>query len=65
LFDLQTDPGEKMNIRDQFPQVVREMHEYVEAQLARMQATMPAEKNSAPDLDEEIIARLRGLGYVE
>jgi arylsulfatase A-like enzyme len=65
LFDLQQDPGEQHNIAAEQPDVVQQMHQHVEAQLERMRRTAPAEKVVEPALDEEVVARLRGLGYVE
>lgn len=65
LYDLDLDPGETRNIAGQRPEVVAQMHAQVQAQLRRMRDTLPAVEAAEPDLDEEIIARLRGLGYVE
>ncbi len=65
LFDLRKDPDEKQNVATQFPDVVRQLHQHVDAQLERMRLTAPDEAVNEPALDEEIVARLRGLGYVE
>ena len=65
LFDLRKDPAEQINIAAQHPDVVQTLHQHVEAQLERMRSTAPAEATKEPVLDEEIVARLRGLGYVE
>jgi arylsulfatase A-like enzyme len=65
LFDLRQDPDEQHNIAAEQPGVVQRLHQHVEAQLERMRSTAPAEKSQEPVLDAEIVARLRGLGYVE
>ncbi|MEZ4593078.1 MAG: sulfatase [Chloroflexota bacterium] len=65
LYDLAADPHESNNLAAQYPEVVAQMHVHVQAQLRRMRDTWPTVAAAAPDLDEEIIARLRGLGYVE
>ncbi|MCP4421395.1 MAG: sulfatase-like hydrolase/transferase [Chloroflexi bacterium] len=65
LYDLRVDPEEKNNVAIQHPEIVAKMHAHVEAQLVRMKETTPTEVMTEPDLDKEIIARLRSLGYVE
>jgi arylsulfatase A-like enzyme len=65
LFDLRTDPKEQHNIAAEHSEIVEKLHQHVKAQLERMRSTAPAEASKEPVLDEEIVARLRGLGYVE
>jgi len=65
LFNLQIDPAETVNIARQEPEIVAEMHTYVQAHQQKVARTMPAEAFAAPDLDDEIVSRLRDLGYLE
>ncbi|RMH02238.1 MAG: hypothetical protein D6706_00505 [Chloroflexi bacterium] len=65
LFDLCIDPGETHNIFAECPEVARRLHAHVETLLQHMAETRPDEKTAEPDLDAEMLARLRGLGYVE
>ena len=65
LFDLQADPHESRNIADQRPDVVADLHDYVAERLRQMEATKPTNEAADMMLDEEIIGRLRDLGYVE
>jgi arylsulfatase A-like enzyme len=65
LFDLQADPGEKHDVSSQYPDRVKELQAYVDEHLRRAKQTMPDNIAAAPTPDEEVIARLRDLGYVE
>lgn len=65
LYDLRHDPGEKYNIADELPGVVREMHQHVEQRLREMVDTRPKEVAAGPELDAEMLSRLRDLGYIE
>ncbi len=65
LFDLQADPGETRNVAEQHPKIVADMYAYVVARRQRMTETKPTHAAAEPDLDGEVLARLRGLGYVE
>lgn len=65
LFDLAADPGEKTNVAADYPALTAEFYDYVTARLQAMDATRPEQASAEPDVDEEMMARLRGLGYVE
>ncbi|GAB4263720.1 MAG: sulfatase-like hydrolase/transferase [Candidatus Promineifilaceae bacterium] len=65
LYDLLNDPEERVNIADRHPDIVRKLHSVVDARLADMALTAPDTAVTEPDLDDDVLARLRGLGYVE
>lgn len=64
LYDLRADPGEKQNVRDQFPHEVSQFQTSVEAHRLRVAATEPAIAVPKVTLDEEVASRLRDLGYL-
>jgi arylsulfatase A-like enzyme len=64
LFDLRTDPGEKQNVRDRFPQEVDRFQASVDAHRRRVAATEPTVAVPKLELDEEVASRLRDLGYL-
>lgn len=64
LYDLRTDPGEKQNVRDRFPEEVNRFQSTVEAHRLRVVATEPAVAVAKPEVDEEVARRLRDLGYL-
>ena len=64
LYDLQTDPGEKHNFAADFPRVVEELQATVEIVLQEGEKTK-SENLTTPDLDKDMVNRLRDLGYVE
>jgi arylsulfatase A-like enzyme len=65
LYDLRTDPGEKQNVSERFPQEVGQFQARVHAHLRRVADTEAV--TTAPDLeyDAEVTRRLRDLGYVD
>ena len=64
LFDLEVDQEEKKNLAFQSPEVVSDLHRYVEMVLDEMEQTK-SEQIESPELDEEMLGRLRDLGYVQ
>lgn len=65
LFDLQTDPGERQNIVAEQAEVARYFQSRVDAHLRRASEGQSTDRGAAPQLDEEVLRRLRGLGYLE
>lgn len=64
LYDLRTDPREKHNVHDQFPQEVSRFQSMVDAHRLRVAATEPVMTVPKPEVDEEVARRLRDLGYL-
>ncbi|NJL28298.1 MAG: hypothetical protein HC897_10595 [Thermoanaerobaculia bacterium] len=59
LFDLETDPAERVDVGDRFPKVRKSLL----YELERWAATLPGAVERAPD--PELEATLRSLGYLE
>ena len=64
LFDIEEDPAEKCNLSSKLPGVVAEFHHNIDEVLSEMERTN-LENLEAPVLDEEMVNRLRELGYVQ
>jgi arylsulfatase A-like enzyme len=64
LFDLQADQAEKRDLSSKFPEVVAGLHAQVDEVINEMERTR-LENQEAPKLDEEMLNRLRDLGYVQ
>jgi len=65
LYDLRTDPGEQHNISANAPQIRVELHGHIEARIAEMEQTQPEQAPVGPEMDEDMLRRLRDLGYIE
>jgi arylsulfatase A-like enzyme len=65
LFDLKLDPKEQMNIAGQNAELTRTYREKVDEYLRRVTETSGAPSSVEPELEAEMIRRLRDLGYVE
>ncbi len=65
LFNLKDDPAERHNIVERHPQLVREFKRQIEAHVQRGAQTRHLGTSDEPDLDDEIVNRLRDLGYIE
>jgi len=64
LYDLHTDPVEKQNASEHFPQEVSHFQASVDTHLSRVAATEPATALPDLEIDVEIARRLRDLGYL-
>jgi len=64
LYDIQADPGETHNIIQQHPDLAEEMRAKLFDWRGRHAASVAAD-DAAPDLDEDLLRRLRELGYIE
>jgi arylsulfatase A-like enzyme len=62
LFDLKSDPGEKQNVVNDHPTVVKDLRSRIEEHRKRVRRT---EEDADVDMDEEVKQRLRRLGYKE
>jgi arylsulfatase A-like enzyme len=65
LFNLRKDPGEQDNLSAEEPQIQAELHKHVEARIAEMAETRLEHAAVGPDLDDDMLRRLRDLGYIE
>jgi arylsulfatase A-like enzyme len=65
LYDLKADPAEKQNVASLHPQQVSRFQAIVDAQLRRVAETEPGTAAPKLELDEEVVMRLRDLGYME
>ena len=65
LYDLRADPAEKKSVSSSYPQEVSKFQAIVDTHLRRVAETEPATAAPKPELDEQVIRRLRDLGYVE
>jgi hypothetical protein len=65
LYDLKADPAEKRNVSEHYPQEVSRFQAIVDAHLRRVADTEPGTAAPKLELDQEVITRLRDLGYME
>lgn len=65
LYDLEADPSEKHNLAERDPQIARRFQRQIDEHLSRLALTSQSAGAVAPEHDEEILRRLRDLGYVE
>ena len=65
LFDLVNDPAERHNAAGSCPEIVSRLHTLVKIHLERVNSSKPAAEIPEPEMDEAVLHRLRGLGYIE
>ena len=65
LYDLQADPAEKQNVSAHYPQEVSQFQASVDLHLRRVAELEPMTAVPEIERDEEVIRRLRDLGYIE
>ena len=64
LYDLSTDPGEEIDVKERYPDVVAELRAALETWRAETPRYAGADDEAAP-IDEKTHALLKALGYVE
>jgi arylsulfatase A-like enzyme len=69
LYDLAKDPGESINLANEFPEVIKQMKQILATEKAyfqtiKQQYDLPSNKSSEP-LDKETIEALKSLGYIK
>ena len=66
LYNLQADPAENHNVVAQYPEQAQDLHGHLKTHLQRATSVLVQTADTAtPELDADIIRRLRDLGYVE
>ena len=65
LYALKDDPGERTNVAGKYPQQARHFQELVEAHRRRAAETSLNGSHAEPEMEADMLRRLRDLGYVE
>lgn len=65
LFELQSDPGETKNVLAQYPEQAQEFQRMVDHHIEQANQTASTNPLEAPEMDEQLVKRLRDLGYLE
>jgi arylsulfatase A-like enzyme len=65
LFELSADPEELNNVIARYPALTKEFHNKLEAHLQQASDKNAFENIAEPELEAEMLSRLRDLGYVE
>lgn len=63
LYELTSDPSEKQNVWQMYPDLVGRFQAIVDEHLDRVRRTEPAAALPALELDTQVVERLRDLGY--
>jgi arylsulfatase len=64
LFHLEADPGEQDDCEDRYPDIVAWLNGLAEAHIQRL-LDGASPDSAAEDIPEEVVSRLRALGYVD
>jgi arylsulfatase A-like enzyme len=65
LFDLKNDPGEKLNVAEEYQDILDQFQTLLSLHLKKTGQTELAGPVIMPKLNEKMISRLRDLGYIE
>lgn len=65
LYDLHADPKETQNVSARYPGIVSQFQAEVNAHLSRVAETEPLTPAPKLEHDQEVLTRLRDLGYIE
>ncbi|HZD57306.1 MAG TPA: hypothetical protein VE136_11315, partial [Anaerolineales bacterium] len=65
VYDLKSDPGERHNVKEQYPEQVSKFQLALDAHLREVAQTNLLNQPSTVEIDDRMQARLRDLGYVE
>jgi arylsulfatase A-like enzyme len=65
LYDLHADPTEMQNVSTRYPGIVNQFQAEVNAHLSRVAETEPLTPTPQLEHDQEVLTRLRDLGYIE
>jgi hypothetical protein len=68
LFDLDADPAELTNLTAAQPDAVASLNQqlnWISSLVERQRDSLTAGTHLAPETDEHVLQRLRGLGYIE
>jgi len=64
LYDIESDPDELHNLSFELPEIALGYHLHVDEVLIEMERTMSRQVDT-PELNEEMLSRLRDLGYIQ
>lgn len=65
LFNIKNDPGEQRDIADNYEDVILRFQKLLRIHLEKIDQTKLANPVDEPNLDPQMISRLRDLGYIE
>jgi len=65
LYDLVADPGEQNNVAHLYPDVVESLEAQLRDELEQREPLRTFAESPEPEVDAEVLGRLRDLGYIE